>query len=257
MTHTSVDQIIYLSPHLDDAVLSCGGRIWQQAAAGAPVRVLTVFAGVPRPDQAQSAFAKELHQRWSAPWDAVATRLREDHEALMLLGSESIRWDYKDCIYRQELDGSYAYPDEDALWGPMAPSDAAMVRELRDRMAGLPASWGKVLCVPLGAGRHIDHRIVRGAAEGSGQHLLYYEDFPYARDAATVIQATTAGMWKSEIVPLTEQALEMKVAAIASYRSQISSFWDGLEDLSNSVRSYAERLGGGRPAERYWRISEP
>lgn len=257
MTHTRADCSIYLSPHLDDAALSCGGRIWQQVEAGEPVRVLTVFAGIPRPDRPQSTFAEELHKRWAASWDAIVTRRREDREALTLLGAEAIHWDYHDCIYRQEPDGSYAYADEDALWGPMGSSDAALVEELRDRIAGLPAGWGKVLHVPLAAGGHVDHRIVRGAAEESGRPLLYYEDFPYAQDEETVERARVGQIWEAETVPLSEQAVAMKVAAIAAYGSQISSFWDGRDDLSKSVRSYAERLGGGRPAERYWRVSEP
>jgi LmbE family N-acetylglucosaminyl deacetylase len=30
---------IYLSPHFDDAVLSCGGLIFDQAQAGTPVEI--------------------------------------------------------------------------------------------------------------------------------------------------------------------------------------------------------------------------
>ncbi|WP_366972639.1 PIG-L family deacetylase, partial [Thermoflexus sp.] len=37
-----------LSPHPDDAVLSCGGTLYRTARAGIPVRVITVFAGDPR-----------------------------------------------------------------------------------------------------------------------------------------------------------------------------------------------------------------
>ena len=36
---------IYLSPHFDDAVLSCGWLIWQQAQAGQRVEIWTVCAG--------------------------------------------------------------------------------------------------------------------------------------------------------------------------------------------------------------------
>ncbi len=36
---------IYLSPHYDDAALSCGGSIHKQATQQEPVAVITVFAG--------------------------------------------------------------------------------------------------------------------------------------------------------------------------------------------------------------------
>ena len=36
---------IYLAPHLDDAVLSCGGQIFERTARGENVLVVTVMAG--------------------------------------------------------------------------------------------------------------------------------------------------------------------------------------------------------------------
>ena len=35
-------QRVYLSPHLDDAALSCGGRIYQERQAGLSVLVLNL-----------------------------------------------------------------------------------------------------------------------------------------------------------------------------------------------------------------------
>jgi LmbE family N-acetylglucosaminyl deacetylase len=40
---------IYLSPHFDDAVLSCGGLIFEQARQGIPIEIWTIFAGNPPP----------------------------------------------------------------------------------------------------------------------------------------------------------------------------------------------------------------
>jgi len=39
---------IYLSPHFDDAVLSCGGLIFDQTCGGTAVEIWTVFAGTHR-----------------------------------------------------------------------------------------------------------------------------------------------------------------------------------------------------------------
>ncbi len=257
MVGAAGDLNIYLSAHLDDAVLSCGGRIWQQIQEGESVMVVTIFAGIPDVSQPPSPFVNELHQRWGAISDAVAKRKSEDREALVLLGAEAIHWEYSDCIYRREPDGSHAYPDEDALWGPMAPSDLALLLDLRDRIAGLPAEELTALYIPMAVGRHVDHRIIRKAAEQSGRALSYYEDFPYARDAKALEEAKTGDVWKAEIVPLSQRALESRIAASACYRSQISTFWEGRDDLSKSVRAYAQRVGGGHPAERYWQVSQP
>jgi hypothetical protein len=55
-------------------------------------------------------------------------------------------------------------------------------------------------------------------------------------------------------VLLCEEALASKVAAIACYRSQLGTFWPGQAEMATSVRTFAERTGGGVPAERYWKF---
>ncbi|MBN2499463.1 MAG: PIG-L family deacetylase, partial [Anaerolineales bacterium] len=56
-------KLIYLSPHLDDVALSCGGLVWEQAQAGMAVEVWSVCAGDPPPGEL-SEYARSLHARW-------------------------------------------------------------------------------------------------------------------------------------------------------------------------------------------------
>lgn len=242
---------LYLSPHLDDAVYSCGGRIWGQGQLGERVTVVTVFGGVPESGAPLSPYAQQLHARWGQP-EAVQQRQMEDVEALSLLAAEPIHWPYFDCIYRRTPGGDFPYAREDALWGDVHPSDTEMIEGLANRLTALPLASSGMLYVPLGVGGHVDHRIVRRVAEASGHPLTYYEDFPYARDPRAVRAALTPGAWEAELVPLSEQALEAKAAAIACYGSQISTFWDSRDDVKATVRAFAEQIGEGEPAERYW-----
>jgi LmbE family N-acetylglucosaminyl deacetylase len=253
MVSTDKDTQIYLSPHLDDVALSCGGRIWQQTRAGARVVVVTVFAAAPDPHTPLSSYARELHARWGQSAAAVQRRQEEDVQALALLGAEPLHWPYMDCIYRSIPGGGVPYASEDALWGEIDPSETGLIRELAVRITALwPPSRG-MLYVPLGAGRHVDHRIVRQAAERAGRSLTYYEDFPYAEDRKAVKAAMTDSGWKAELLPLSQEALEGKIAAIACYRSQISTFWGDRTHMAAAVRAFAQRTGDGTPAERYWR----
>ena len=251
---------IYLSPHLDDAILSCGGRIWQQVHAGEGVLVLTVFAGTPAPDTPLSPFAQSLHSRWGNLVDAAAQRREEDLEALALLGAAGKHFHYLDCIYRHTPDGHFPYGSEEALWGEIHPGEEGLLAELADRLSRLALSQSDTgggpptLYTPLGVGLHVDHQIVRRAAELTGQTLIYYEDYPYAEDPAAV-QAALAmddSQWRAALTPLSEEALEAKVAAIARYRSQLGTFWIDLAEMSTAIRSFANQTGGGWMAERYW-----
>jgi LmbE family N-acetylglucosaminyl deacetylase len=242
---------LYLSPHFDDAVFSCGGRIWRQAQSGERVKVVTVFGGAPDPASPLSPYARELHARWGG-LEAVQQRRAEDVEALAFLGTEPIHWPYLDCIYRRAPEGDFPYASEEALWGDVHPSEAALIEELAHRIRALPLASGGRLYAPLGIGDHVDHRIVRRAAEGSGQPLTCYEDFPYAQDPRAVKAALTPDPWEPELVPLSEQALRAKVAAIACYGSQISTFWGSQDAVDATVRAFAEQTGQSEPAERYW-----
>ena len=76
---------IYLSPHLDDAALSCAGRMAGQVAAGETVRVANVFAGVPDYGRL-SAYAERQHTKWGHPRDAVGMRRAEDQRVMGRLG---------------------------------------------------------------------------------------------------------------------------------------------------------------------------
>jgi LmbE family N-acetylglucosaminyl deacetylase len=245
---------IYLSSHLDDAVLSCGGRIWQQVQSGERVLVVTVFAGNPPVDAPLSPLAQELHAQWGLPLDAPARRREEDSAALASLGAEAMHWSYLDCIYRQISNGRYPYDSEEALWGEVHSAEETLVAELAGRLAKLPLKRGGTVYAPLAVGHHVDHQIVRRAVASCGRTPIYYEDYPYAEDAQAVRDALAGGSWRVALMLLFEEALGAKTAAIACYRSQISAFWADAAEMTAAVRAFAERTGGDGPAERYWRV---
>jgi len=248
---------VYLSPHLDDAVLSCGGRIWQQAQAGAPVAVVTVFAGAPEPGHSLSPFADAVHERWGYPIEAVLARREEDRQALSILGAKAVHWPYLDCIYRTTASGDFAYDSEQALWGEIHSEEASLVEALRVRIRSLPLLPQGTVLVPLAVGMHVDHRIVRQAAEGSEHRWVAFEDFPYAEDERASEAALAGGAWQEELAYLSAEALQAKTAAIACYRSQISTFWQSTADMEAALHAFAERKGAGEPAERYWKPTRP
>ncbi|MCP4541018.1 MAG: PIG-L family deacetylase [Chloroflexi bacterium] len=261
---------IYLSPHLDDAILSCGGRIWQQIEAEERVLVVTVFADAPAPDTPLSPFAQELHTRWGHLADAVLKRREEDEAALTLLGAEAVHWPYVDCIYRQTPDDHFPYASEQSLWGLVHPAESGLVAELADRVAAYLSSWNDadaltpVLHVPLAIGHHVDHQIVRRVAFDALElmsrkyEVIYYEDYPYAQEPKAVQTALASKVepheieWQPEFTFLTEKALDAKVAAIAHYHSQLGTFWASLTEMAAAIRAFAEQVGSGKFAERYW-----
>jgi LmbE family N-acetylglucosaminyl deacetylase len=119
-------------------------------------------------------------------------------------------------------------------------------------LAALPLAPGGTLYAPLGLGHHVDHRIVQAAVQASDLRVTYYEDFPYAEDSQELAEAVAGAYLQPEVVALTETALQAKIAAIACYASQVSTFWSDPQEMGARVRAFAESIGDGQPGERYW-----
>jgi LmbE family N-acetylglucosaminyl deacetylase len=244
---------VYLSPHLDDAVLSCGGAIHQQVMAGRRPLVVTLFAGRPPANVDLSAFAQSLHARWGDPADVIATRWAEDQAALAALGADYLRLNYPDCIYRgREHAGEWYYASEEAIFGPVHPAEQGLPVELAVTLTEfIPPGDDVTLYAPLTIGNHVDHQVAFATAlilKAQGWQVQFYEDYPYAETDGAVA-ARGASHWQSTIVPLGKEDLEAKIQAIACYESQIRVLFGNVEAMHEQVRNYATQVGG----ERLWK----
>jgi LmbE family N-acetylglucosaminyl deacetylase len=256
---------VFLSPHLDDVALSCGGRLaalrWR--TRGEPrqrVTVVTIFAGSPA-DDALTPFAHELKTRWGNAGDAVAVRRAEDLAAMQLLGAQSVHLGLLDCVYRQDATtGAALYSTREHIFGEVHPYESPWPPEAEARLREALADLAEATTVyaPLAAGHHVDHQIVQRLAfalTATGQRLVFYEDYPYAGDAQTVREAQALWpqqCWQDEVFSLDEEELRRKGDAVACYASQISTFWPDAATMREALHAAALRAGSGTLAERYW-----
>ena len=266
---TSAITHIYLSPHLDDAVFSCGSLIHRQARAELRVVVVTVCSGNP-PAGPLPPIALELHQRWAsqlgreaepAPAEITSMRRAEDLRALEQLGAQAVHLDVPDCIYRQNPGTSWAiYTSEASLFGSLHASESSLVRRVATKLSTLLRGFGRHhLYVPLGIGQHVDHQLTRRAAEVTGGIYAYYEDYPYVERAGDrwpdLNSTLLAGKpLNPEIVKVDPDNVTGQLAAMALYQSQLGSFWGDPQAMAEAVRGFAERTGSGSPAVRLWRV---
>src|ERR1019366_5047368 len=63
--------------------------------------------------------------------------------------------------------------------GRVAPADAGTLRDACEFIQRLACPGPALVLAPLGVGGHVDHVLVRTAAEWSGARVVYYSDFPY------------------------------------------------------------------------------
>lgn len=227
---------LFLSPHYDDAVYSCGGMIYQLVQQGENVTILTVMAGRPTLPLPDTPVLKDNHQRWHAGDDPVTVRRAEDQNAAKILGAKTQYLNIPDCIYRV-VNTEALYPSEESLWGDVHPDDPALTA-----LQGIKLNDVQILYAPMGIGKHVDHQLVRNwawnIAKTSALPVKFYQDYPYMRQKEAVNLAL--GYFDSSLelekIKISEQAMQQKIHAMAAYTSQIRSFWDDEMAIEGEVR---------------------
>jgi LmbE family N-acetylglucosaminyl deacetylase len=253
---------LYLSPHLDDAALSCGGAIHRHRVMGEQVSVVTIFAGSFEGGDL-SSFALRQHGYWGNPPRPMALRRAEDLAALTLLGAETLYLDYLDAVYRAAPQGRWLYPDLEALVGDIHPLDPIYrdgTQGLADQLASLaPPGASAVIYAPLGAGNHVDHQLVCLAARElveRGCRVAFYEDYPYAEKAGALEAALgNAGIqsWDLETIQLGAVDLVAKVSAVGYYHTQMGVLFGGAGAMPSRLWSFAaDRSSTHSLCERIW-----
>lgn len=233
---------IYLSPHLDDVALSCGGVIWSQVQAANQVEIWSVFAGDP-PANDRPPFALSLEDRWQTGQDSMAARRAEDFSACQVLGVKAVHFDLLDCIYRRLPDGNPLVNSESDLWQPIPTGEQALIEQISALIAARLPSNSK-LVIPLSIGDHIDHRLVRAAGLRARPKVYFYADFPYSARPKADLTRYLDPNWRKMNFPVSKPALTAWETAIASYASQISSLWSSMEEMKVSLAEYYSRGGG-------------
>ena len=214
---------LVLSAHLDDAVLSCGGRL------GPGSTVVTLFAG--RPPRGTLA---EWDVRTGATdsSERIAARWEEDRRALALLGARGVRLPLLCAQYREA-----------------APDPPATVRLLAPFAASADALW-----LPAAVGAHPDHVFTRDVglelAEHAGVPVQLYADLPYSfldgwpdvvRRAAPATPVETTSGWLAEAALVAEVAARVRWPV--SLTRRVFLLDPAARDLKRSaVAAYASQL---------------
>ena len=226
---------VYLSPHLDDAVLSAGGLIFEQTQSGIPVEIWTIMCGFP-PEDDISPLAQDLHTQWgfSSAKEAVEKRRAEDVNAAAIIGAKAVHFDFLDCLYRRSKNGDWLYAEN--IFDPPHADEADLPVEIASVIV-LRLQPDDVLVCQLAIGNHIDHVTVRKAAELLKRPLIYDADIPYLLNHPDELGPKTAGM-KEKAYSISEAGLKSWQEAIAAYKSQMAVLFESPELMREKILAY-------------------
>ena len=253
---------IFLSPHFDDVVYSCGGTLGVQVSSGLHPLVMTVFGGVPPVNAPLSPLAQQLHGKWGinpakGASGVIETWRKEDARALEYLQADYLWLDYFDAIYR----GNPAYytTERQLIGGNVHSADQTIEKQLSQLLLDLQSRLpDAVWYAPLGIGRHVDHQIVYSAADHlvqRGAKVYFYEDFPYVLQPGALQKRIEelGASYEPNLVEMSE-FLPARQEASKMYASQIITHFGSQEDLVQGMHKYTHSI---RPVEtvhleRYW-----
>lgn len=259
-------ELLLLSPHLDDAVFSA----WHLLTGDAPVTVATIFAGVPA-EGVLTPLDREHGATGSAAW--VRRRRAEDAAVLDSVGAASAHLDLLDVQYRAER-----VPHVRAALADGVGSFVTIVEGEPDLRVGEDeieaavtalGSLGRV-AAPLGVGGHPDHvAVARFAARlaREGADVTFWADAPYflrsglpscvtgvANDDADALLARAlddlglAPRPRPDVVLLSPEQVAHKAAATRGYVTELP--WIVADFGAPATDRAALRI------ELYWRVGE-
>jgi LmbE family N-acetylglucosaminyl deacetylase len=233
---------VAVSPHLDDAVFSCGATLAGLAAGGWHVTLVTVFtASVAHP--IGFALRCQTDKGLAADVDYMALRRDEDRAAAEVLGlADVVHLPLAEAPHR-------GYDSAAALFAGVRPDDRAPAQIAAALGPVLDAAQPDRVLAPRGIGGHVDHLAVLSALRWLDHPapVVRWRDTPYAlREPVSPPLPDERGI---PVGPL----LARKLDACAAYVTQLGFQFGGEEAMRGALAAFADdegrRLGAGGPAE--------
>ena len=213
---------VAVSPHLDDAVFSCGGLLAALSDSGWRVVVATVFTGsVSAPTG--FALACQLDKGLPPDVDYMALRRDEDRAAARVVGAEA-RWlRFLEAPHR-------GYHSAAALFGGLHVADDVEGPVARSLGAILDELSPDLVLGPQAIGGHVDHLVtVRALERVERRATAWWQDFPYASRGAAAEPFADAMGRRLEWTSVVDG--QRKFRACAAYATQIGYQFGGQRGL--------------------------
>lgn len=172
------ERVLFLSPHYDDAIFSCGSLMSHLVANDVVLDVATVFSSAITDEL--SPLAQRFHKGWEIEGDIMSLRTKEDMEALNMLGASQISLGFLDCIYRKK-NGDFLIHNKKELYNSDF-KDTSLLQNIEKAVSLilLKDDYSSIY-LPIGIGSHIDHLLLTQLKLPFYSGEVYvYADMPYA-----------------------------------------------------------------------------
>lgn len=188
--------LYFISPHLDDAMLSCGDLL-SRLSGLVDITVVNVFTEAAFPPYTLSTknFLKQCNSKDA--FELFKKRREEDKKIWNEMGIKVINLGFIDAQWRKKdklnflqsaltkfiPEFSHIYPTYrwHIIKGEISKSDNFLMDNIKKEILGIVNTKEKYLIFcPMAVGNHVDHVVVRNCClEVFGKNLILWSDFPY------------------------------------------------------------------------------
>jgi len=178
---------VFISPHFDDAILSCGSLI-AELNGKVNITIVNVFTKAHEKPYTFSARKFLMDSGYPNAEELYEKRRVEDQKAFSSLSVNSINVGLEDALFRRNgkktflskfiAEFDHYYPTYQFHITRTIASDDQSSMLLEKQLEKFNNSKYLVFA-PFGIGNHADHRIARLATEKKLDRYILYSDFPY------------------------------------------------------------------------------
>lgn len=244
--------VYFVSPHLDDAALSCGGLI-SYLAEKTEVTVISVFTETsPSPHtlsarmylrQCQNTDAEQLFER----------RKSEDKQILNSSGVTIKHLNFVDALWRKKKEVNFlgkllgnivpeilhVYPTYrfHAISGRISSCDIELAEEIKKALLSVVDDKQKfVVFCPAAVGNHVDHMITKKCCQEVFEKSVLWSDFPYGKE-----NKLTPEEFNEYHEFMFDGGQENRMQMIKSYKTQYAAMFGGTNAYCPDERYYIKK----------------
>lgn len=221
----------FISPHLDDAVLSAGGLL-SYLAGKTPVTIINIFTEAGEKPYTFSTRRFLKHCGFTNGKELYRYRHQEEKNITQTLGIDSINLGFVDGTFRRKQNMNvvsqhlaktipefeHMYPLGRIIFG-LAKDDQLLAEEIKKKLRSIVKDDknSQFFC-PLGTVKHMDHMITTNVCTAIFKHIIFWTDFPYIKNAKQTVKDNQFVWDKNQ---------EEKKKLISLYTSQVHMLFPG------------------------------
>ncbi|MFZ5438239.1 MAG: PIG-L family deacetylase [Patescibacteria group bacterium] len=235
---------VFFSPHLDDAIFSCGGLINQLSQKKDKIAIVNIFTKAQDYKIQTEAIKNELKKAaYQSAKQMFLTRKKHEKNIANKLKIDVFCLDFIDGLFRKNQKDQFIYDSYQRLFsGVISQDDQLLIKKIQEKIFSFIINQTNKktdLYLPIGHGGHVDHLIINHVFKNFNKNhtnnLFFWHDIPYANNINHLIKLEKP----KKIISLNNNQAKQKKLLCQEYKKQ---YQDAEKTAFSTINFYQEIL---------------